>query len=53
MNAATIIAILVLVLIVSLSAAYTIREKKKGVKCIGCPFADQCTKYGRPKRNSK
>ncbi len=51
MNLATAIAVIVLVLIISLAVAYIVREKRRGVKCIGCPFADSCTKYGNPKRN--
>jgi len=46
MNPATIIAILVLLLIVSLAVRYIVREKKRGVKCIGCPYAESCQKYG-------
>lgn len=53
MNTATVIAVIVLVLIISLAAAYIIKEKRRGVKCIGCPFADQCTKYGSPKEKHK
>ena len=32
----------VILLIVGLAAGYVIKEKKKGKKCIGCPYADQC-----------
>lgn len=53
MNPATVIAVIALVLILSLAAAYIIREKRRGVKCIGCPFADQCTKYGKPHEKHK
>ena len=42
MNEVEIIAVGVTVLIVSLALFYIYREKKKGKKCIGCPFADQC-----------
>ncbi len=31
-----------IVLIVGLAAFYIIRVKKKGQKCIGCPYAKQC-----------
>lgn len=46
MNLATVIAIVVLLLVVSLALRYIIREKKRGVKCVGCPNAGSCTKYG-------
>lgn len=29
--------------IVGLAIFYIRREKKKGVKCIGCPFAGECS----------
>lgn len=32
----------ILALIVGAIIFYLIREKKKGVKCIGCPYAKQC-----------
>ena len=25
-----------------------VKEKKRGAKCIGCPFAGECHKYGHP-----
>lgn len=28
--------------IISLATIYIIRQKKKGVKCIGCPSAKEC-----------
>ena len=40
---ADLILIAVLLLIVGLAALYIIREKKKGRKCIGCPYAKQCS----------
>ena len=36
-----IIAIIILV-IVGLAAAYVIKEKKAGKKCIGCPYSGEC-----------
>ena len=30
-------------LIAGLSVFYILRQKKKGVKCIGCPYAENCT----------
>ncbi len=46
MNIATVTAIAVLALIVFLAVRYIIREKKRGAKCIGCPFAEACSKNG-------
>ena len=34
----------IIVAIVGLAIAYIRKEKKKGVKCIGCPHAGDCTK---------
>ena len=38
-----IVVIAVIVLIIGLAVAYVIKEKKKGVKCIGCPNAKTCS----------
>lgn len=45
MNASTVIAILVLLAILSAAILYIVREKKRGVKCVGCPFAGSCQKH--------
>ena len=45
MHLATVLAIAVLAGIVFLAARYIVREKKRGVKCIGCPYADSCQKH--------
>ncbi len=39
----TYIALAILLLIAGLIVWYLIRQKKKGKKCIGCPYADQCS----------
>lgn len=39
---ANIIAALIVLACVGGAIAYIIKEKKKGVKCIGCPAAAQC-----------
>ncbi len=31
-----------LVAVIGAAVAYIIRSKKRGVKCIGCPYAKQC-----------
>lgn len=36
------IVIAIIVIIVGLALAYIIREKKRGAKCIGCPYAKSC-----------
>ena len=50
MNPATVLAIVVLAGIVFLAGRYIVREKKRGVKCIGCPYADSCQKHGGANR---
>lgn len=37
-----IIVILVIALIIGGAVWYIIKEKKKGKKCIGCPYASSC-----------
>ncbi len=39
-----IIAIIAIVLIVGSAVLYIVKEKKKGKKCIGCPYAASCSK---------
>lgn len=39
---ADIIVIVILLLVVGGAVTYIIKEKKKGVTCIGCPSAGQC-----------
>lgn len=39
-----VILIIVLAIIVGLAAFYIYRAKKKGQKCIGCPYASSCPK---------
>ncbi len=39
-----IIPIIVIVLILGGAIFYLVRAKKKGQKCIGCPYAKQCGK---------
>lgn len=41
------IVILVIVAIVGVAVAYIVKEKKRGVKCIGCPYAGQCANKGK------
>ena len=37
------ILIIVLILILGLALAYIIKSKKKGQKCIGCPYSSTCS----------
>ena len=39
-----IIVIAVVIAIVGGASAYIYKEKKKGVRCVGCSFAGQCGK---------
>ena len=39
---ANLIVIAIVLLIVGLAIVYIIKEKKRGVKCIGCPAAGAC-----------
>ena len=38
----------VLIVLVGAAIAYIIREKKKGVACIGCPAAGTCSAKNHP-----
>ncbi len=38
-----IIVIVALVLIIGGAAAYVLKQRKKGVKCIGCPNGESCS----------
>ena len=35
--------IIILVLILAFAVGYIVREKKRGVKCIGCPSGGKCS----------
>ena len=41
------IVILIVIAIVGAAVAYIVREKKRGVKCIGCPAAGSCPNSGK------
>jgi len=45
MNAATVIAVLAIAVILFFAVRYIYKEKKKGTTCIGCPYADSCPKH--------
>lgn len=44
---ADLIVIGIVLLIVGAAVTYIIKEKKKGVKCIGCPAAGTCGKMNQ------
>lgn len=39
---ANIITLLIILLIAAAAVFHLIKEKKKGRKCIGCPYCDSC-----------
>lgn len=41
------IVILIIIAIVGAAVAYIVKEKKRGVKCIGCPAAATCPNSGK------
>ncbi|MBR2948787.1 MAG: FeoB-associated Cys-rich membrane protein [Lachnospiraceae bacterium] len=41
---ADLIVILILLIIIGAAIVFIVREKKRGVKCIGCPAAGQCAR---------
>lgn len=42
MNAVDYIAIAAIVLIVGAAVYYIVRAKRRGEKCVGCPYAREC-----------
>lgn len=38
------VVILIILVLVGAAIAYIVKSKKKGVKCIGCPYAESCAK---------
>ena len=42
-NIATVIAVIAIAVILFLAIRYIVREKRRGVHCIGCPMAGSCT----------
>ena len=38
-----VIVIVVLAVVIGLAVRYVYKEKKKGKKCIGCPYGDSCS----------
>jgi len=44
MTATDLIFAAVLLIILAAAIFYIVREKRKGVKCIGCPYAEACAR---------
>ena len=44
LNLPDLIVIGILLIIIGIAVAYIAKSKKKGVKCIGCPYAQSCSK---------
>lgn len=42
MNIATVVAAAALAVILFLALRYIVREKRKGNRCVGCPYAESC-----------
>lgn len=42
-NMATIIAVIAVAVVLFFAIRYIVKEKRKGVHCIGCPMAGSCT----------
>ena len=42
MNLTDIIAVVAIVAVIGCAIAYIVKEKKKGKKCIGCPYSCSC-----------
>ncbi len=53
MNSKNIIVIFIVALIIGLAMLYIIRQKKKGAKCIGCPYSSTCGKKDTGCNNTK
>lgn len=50
MTLTDIIAIAVIAAVVGIAVTYIVKERKKGNRCIGCPYAESCAK--KAKENS-
>ena len=46
MNLATVIATISLAIVLFLAIRYIVKEKMKGSKCVGCPYAEGCKGSG-------
>lgn len=51
MNIIDIVIIVLLIIIFSLIIIYIKKQKSKGIKCIGCPFAKTCSSNKDCKKN--
>jgi len=44
MTVTDIVVMMVLLLMVGGAITYIVKAKKRGVKCVGCPYAESCAK---------
>ena len=44
MNFVEIIVVVAVALVIGLATVYIVKEKRKGKKCIGCPYVTECMK---------
>lgn len=47
MNQVDMVALLVLLIVVGAAVAYIVREKRRGVKCIGCSVGKSCSQNAK------
>ena len=47
------IAVLVIVILVGSAAAYLIKAKRSGVKCVGCPAGGNCSSKNKKKKKKR
>ncbi len=43
--------IIIILAILILAITYIVKQRKKGIKCIGCPFAKECSKKNCNSKN--
>ena len=48
-----IIAVLVLAVLIGGAAAYLVRAKRSGVKCVGCPAGGNCSSRHKKKKKKR
>lgn len=51
--AANIIIVVVVLVVLGAAVGYIVREKRRGSKCIGCPYAKTCSRANNGGCNSK
>ncbi len=46
-----VIIVAALALVIGIAVVYIYKAKKKGQKCIGCPYSGTCSNCSKPKEN--